>query len=224
MQYEDDDMLMLSGIQHFAFCPRQWALIHIEQQWEDNRLTIEGEIMHQHVDNPFYRQKMGSMVCLRSVSIASKSLGLYGLTDVVELHPSDSPLNAITHPKYPGYWRPYPIEYKHGKPKENNMDAVQLAAQAMCLEEQYGIRIPEGALYYGEIRNREIVEFTEELRAEVKHLAMAMHAVYDSKQLPRAEKKPYCRSCSIKDVCMPQINDNKCASRYLKTNLYEETT
>ena len=224
MQYEEDDMLMLSGIQHFAFCPRQWALIHIEQQWEENRLTIEGEIMHQHVDDPFYRQKMGHVICLRSVHIASKQLGLYGLSDVVELHPTDIPDNAITHPKYPGYWLPYPIEYKHGKPKEDHVDAVQLTAQAMCLEEQYGIRINEGALYYGEIRNREVVEFTENLRAEVQQLATAMHAVYSKQHLPVANKMPFCRSCSLKDICMPHLTERASASQYLKTNLYEETT
>lgn len=224
MQYEEDDMLMLSGIQHFAFCPRQWALIHIEQQWEENRLTIEGEIMHQHVDNPFYRQKMGSVVCLRSVSIASKHLGLYGLSDVIELHPTDIPDNAILHPKYPGYWLPYPIEYKHGKPKENNVDAVQLTAQAMCLEEQYGIHINEGALYYGEIRNREVVEFSKELRNEVMQLAKLMHEVFELQRLPKVAKQPHCKSCSLKDVCLPKVSDKLLASDYLKVNLYEETT
>lgn len=224
MQYEEDDMLMLSGIQHFAFCPRQWALIHIEQQWEENRLTIEGEIMHQHVDDPFYRQKMGHVICLRSVSIASKQLGLYGLSDIIELHPTDIHDNAILHPKYSGYWLPYPIEYKHGKPKENNVDAVQLTAQAMCLEEQYGIHIAEGALYYGEIRSREVVEFTEELRDEVMQLAKSMHEVFESQQLPKAHKQPHCKSCSLKDVCLPKASEKQLASDYLKVNLYEETT
>jgi len=224
MQYEEDDMLMLSGIQHFAFCPRQWALIHIEQQWEENRLTIEGEFLHQHVDDPFYRQKMGSTICLRSVSIASKQLGLYGLSDVIELHPTDFPDNAILHPKYPGYWLPYPIEYKHGKPKENNVDAVQLTAQAMCLEEQYGIHISEGALYYGEIRKREVVEFTKELRDEVMQLAKSMHEVFDSQRLPKAAKQPHCKSCSLRDVCLPKVSEKQLASEYLKVNLYEETT
>lgn len=223
MHYDEEDMLMLSGIQHYAFCPRQWALIHIEQQWEENKLTIEGEIMHQHVDDPFYRQKMGSNICLRSVNIASKQLGLYGLSDMVELHPTNSPVNAILHPKYPGYWMPYPIEYKHGKPKPNNIDAVQLAAQAMCLEEQYAITISEGAIYYGEIRNREIVEFTDELRNEVVQLANGMHEVFANKQLPKANKQACCKSCSIKDICLPKLSEKKSASDYLKIHLYEET-
>jgi len=110
--YNDDDMLMLSGIQHFRFCPRQWALIHLELQWDDNRLTAEGQILHQRVDDSFYRQKCGDFISLRSVSIASHQLGLYGITDVVELHPTDDPCNSIRHPKYPGMWIPYPVEYK----------------------------------------------------------------------------------------------------------------
>lgn len=103
-------MLMLSGIQHFRFCPRQWALIHIEQQWEDNRLTIEGHILHKHVDDPFYRQKCGELITLRSVDIASRELGLYGISDAIELHPSSSEENTIRHPKYPGLWKPVIVE------------------------------------------------------------------------------------------------------------------
>lgn len=224
IEYPEDDMLMLSGIQHFAFCPRQWALIHIDQLWDDNRLTVEGHILHKNVDNSFYRQKSGDIICLRSVNIASKELGLYGLSDVVELHATDKAIDSITHPKYPGFWIPYPIEYKRGKPKRNNIDAVQLAAQAMCLEEQYGIHISEGALYYGEIRHREIVVFDEALRKEVRELASEMHKVYDSRKIPKSELKAYCKSCSLKGVCMPETSCSLSASNYLKRNLYEEIT
>lgn len=110
--YTEDEMLMLSGIQHFMFCPRQWALIHIEQQWAENKLTTEGQILHKNVDNPFYRQKNGDVITLRSLHIASKELGLYGVTDAVELVPADSSEDAITHNRYKGYWKPYPVEYK----------------------------------------------------------------------------------------------------------------
>ncbi|MDO4212471.1 MAG: CRISPR-associated protein Cas4 [Bacteroidales bacterium] len=224
MPYAEDDMLMLSGIQHYAFCPRQWALIHIDQQWGDNLLTTEGHIMHQHVDDPFYRQKMGDHICLRSVSLASKELGLYGISDMVELHPVDSPENAITHPQYPGHWMPYPVEYKHGKPKRDDVDVVQLAAQAMCLEEQYGIRIPEGAIFYGEIRRRTEVTFTDELRSAVRAYAAAMHEIFERGVVPSAEPKPYCRSCSLKDICMPETAQRSSASNYLKQHLYAETS
>ncbi len=221
--YAEEDMLMLSGIQHYAFCPRQWALIHIEQQWEENRLTAEGQIMHKHVDDPYYRQKMGSNICLRSVNIASKELGLYGLTDVVELHRSYETTNAITHPKYSGFWIPYPVEYKHGKPKFDNIDVVQLTAQAMCMEEQYNIRIFKGALFYGETRRREEICFTEELRSIVKNYAEGMHNIYKSQRTPVAEYQPYCKSCSLKEICMPKTA-NQSASHYLKQYLYEETS
>ena len=126
---------MLSGIQHYRFCPRQWALIYLEQQWEENVLTMEGRILHQHVDDPFYRRKSGNCICLRSVNIASHELGLYGLTDIVELYPAGENEEFISHPDYPGRWRPYPVEYKHGRPKPYQIHEVQLAAQAMCLEE-----------------------------------------------------------------------------------------
>ena len=156
-------MLMLSGIQHFRFCPRQWALIHIEQQWEDNRLTIEGQILHKHVDDPFYRQKCGNHITLRSVNIASKELGLYGITDAIELLPTEDSNDSITHPKYPGHWLPVPVEYKHGRPKKNEIDEVQLIAQAMCLEEIYNINIAYGAIFYAEIHHRVEIEITPHL-------------------------------------------------------------
>jgi len=222
-EYTEDDMLMLSGIQHFAFCPRQWALIHINQQWDDNRLTAEGELLHQHVDDPFYRQKNGSIICLRSVSIASRQLGLYGVSDIIELHPSSTPDNAITHPTYPGYWTPFPIEYKHGKPKNDSTDIVQLAAQALCLEEQYNIRIAEGAIFYGETCRRELVTFDDELRNEVTTLSNSMHQIFESGVIPQATKQPKCRSCSLRDICMPETSYSKAASNYLKINLYAET-
>ena len=224
MPYTEDDMLMLSGIQHYAFCPRQWALIHIEQVWSDNLLTTEGHIMHQHVDDPFYRQKMGEHICLRSVSLASAELGLYGISDIVELHPTDSPENAITHPQYPGFWIPYLVEYKHGRPKRDDIDLVQLTAQAMCLEEQYGIHIPEGAIFYGVTRRRIEVAFSDELRSTVRTYAAAMHEVFNEGIVPPSDEQPYCRSCSLKDICMPETAHRSSASNYLKRHLYAETS
>lgn len=225
MPYTDEEMLMLSGIQHFAFCPRQWGLAYIDLQWEDNVLTTEGQIVHRHVDDPAYRPVVRGVVCLRSVRIASSQLGLYGVADLIELYPSDRAIPGITltHPGYPGHWRPYPIEYKHGKPKRDNVDAVQLAAQAMCLEEQYGIRIPEGAIYYAEIRRREIVEFSDELRSEVVRLTAEMHRLFGDGTLPQAERRPACRSCSLVEVCMPDTARPVTASEYLKRHLYAQT-
>lgn len=214
-------MLMLSGIQHYRFCPRQWALIHIEQQWDDNRLTIEGQILHKHVDDPFYRQKCGDNITLRSVSIASKELGLYGVSDAIELLPSLSLENTIKHPKYAGRWTPVVVEYKHGRPKRNEVDEVQLAAQAMCLEEMYDISISYGAFFYGEIRHRINVDITDDLRHIVRQCARDMHELYENMILPEAVYRKSCEKCSLKNICMPVINDRATTvNEYLDKNLY----
>ncbi len=222
--YTEEEMLMLSGIQHFMFCPRQWALIHIEQQWADNKLTTEGHILHQNVDNPFYRQKNGDTITLRSLHIASQELGLYGITDAVELLPSDSSEDSITHPRYKGYWKPYPVEYKRGRPKRNETDEVQLAAQVMCLEEMYGINIPYGALFYNEIKHREIIAISDALRQTTMRCARQMHDIFKGGTMPSAGKTPRCRSCSLKDICMPELNDCIQVKTYLNKLLYEDIT
>lgn len=224
MPYSEEEMLMLSGIQHYMFCPRQWALIHIEQQWSDNRLTAEGQLLHEHVDNPFYRQKNGSTITLRSVSVASKKLGLYGITDAIELLPSATQENAIAHSSYPGYWIPFPVEYKRGKRKPDERDEVQLAAQVMCLEEMHGIYIESAALYYGETRHRENVRITDSLRELTQSCAMEMHEIYRKGVTPKAIKKGHCRNCSLLDLCLPELNRCTSVSNYLKNNLYEETS
>lgn len=222
-KYNEDEMLLLSGIQHYRFCPRQWALIHIEQQWEENHLTIEGQLLHKHVDEPTYRQKCGENITLRSVNIASKKLGLYGITDIVELHPSNSQENSITHPAYPGFWKLYPIEYKRGKSKSNNIDEVQLTAQAMCLEEQYGINIEKGAFFYGETHHRLEINFSEKLRATVVECALAMHKIYQDKSIPQVTLKKHCENCSLKNTCMPKSVRCTKVSTYLEKYLYEKT-
>lgn len=223
MMYTEEDMLMLSGIQHFVYCPRQWALIHIEQVWTDNRYTAEGQILHKQADDPFYRQKNGECVSLRSVSIASKKLGLYGFSDVVELRPSDCPTNCIQHPSYPGYWKPFPIEYKRGHSKPDERDEVQLAAQAICLEEMYDIKIDYAYLFYWEIRRREEIEINENLRQLTKQYADEMHRIFKKGVVPKAEKSHKCHNCSLFDICLPDTKVKLLATNYLKKNLYEET-
>lgn len=224
MIYTEDDMLMLSGIQHFMFCPRQWALIHIDQQWEENRLTMEGQLLHTHVDNPSYRQKNGETITLRSVSIASKTLGLYGVTDAVELLPATEEEGGILHKAYPGLWKPFPVEYKRGKPKRTSIDEVQLAAQVICLEEMYDIHIEYGALYYGETRHREVISINQTLRNQTIECAKEMHRVFQTGTIPKAEKGKHCKNCSLVDICMPDMENCSKVSTYLKKHLYEETT
>ena len=221
--YDDDHMLILSGIQHYMYCPRQWALIHIEQQWDENRLTAEGQLLHQNVDNPAYRQKNGDVITLRAVHIASHTLGLYGITDAIELLPSDVPTDTVTHPRYPGFWKPYPIEYKRGHRKSDERDEVQLAAQVICLEEMYGIHIPEAALFYNETRHREVVTIDEHLRQLTYELSDAMHKTFESGFTPKAEERRGCRSCSLIDICAPELTRKTSVSYYLKKMLDEET-
>ena len=219
--YNDDDMLMLSGIQHFRFCPRQWALIYIEQHWDDNRLTIEGNILHRHVDTPCYRQKCGNKIELRSVNVASKHLGIYGVADIVELIPI--PYNepdGIYNPKYPGKWQIITIEYKRGKPKRNNEDEVQLAAQAMCLEEMYGVHIPKAQFYYGEIHHRIDVELTPEIRTITCNCIAEMRKYYYEGTIPSAKKARHCANCSIRNYCIPELEDCTKVETYLRKNLF----
>lgn len=223
MHYDDDDMLMLSGIQHYMYCPRQWALIHIEQQWADNRLTAEGGLLHKHVDNPAYRQKNGDIITLRAVHIASEKLGLYGISDAIELISSDTEENAVTHPRYAGYWKLYPIEYKRGQPKPDERDAVQLAAQVICLEEMYGVHIPEAALFYNATRHRERVPIDAQLRKLTFELSEAMHKTFASGITPKALNKHKCKNCSLVDNCAPEIFQKKSVSYYLKKSFDEET-
>lgn len=222
MYYDDDQMLMLSGIQHYMFCPRQWALIHVEQQWADNRLTAEGEVLHKNVDDPSYRQKNGGTITLRGVHIASHALGLYGICDAIELLPSETKENAITHPKYSGYWRLYPIEYKRGHRKPDEWDAVQLAAQVMCLEEMYEIQIPEAALFYYETRRREVVSINEPLRRLTYKLSEAMHKTFDGGITPKAVPQHGCKNCSLFDICSPELTKKTTVAYYLKKSFDEE--
>lgn len=214
-------MLMLSGIQHYMFCSRQWALIHLEQQWNENRLTVEGNILHENVDNPFYRQSNNGKITLRSIHIASKELGLYGITDAVELIPSDGgvPMNG-----HPGLWNLYPIEYKRGHEKPDERDEVQLAAQAICLEEMYHTTILNGALFYDEMKHRVEIPIGKELRTLTRCLAEEMHQIFSKGTTPTAEFKASCRRCSLFDLCVPSLSKLGKVATYLKSNLYEETT
>ena len=222
MYYDDDQMLMLSGIQHYMFCPRQWALIHVEQQWADNRLTAEGEALHKNVDNPSYRQKNGDTITLRGVHIASHALGLYGVCDAIELLPSETKDNAIKHPKYSGYWRLYPVEYKRGHRKPDERDAVQLTAQVMCLEEMYEIQIPEAALFYYETRRREVVTIDEPLRHLTRELSEAMHKTFDNGITPQVVPQQGCKNCSLIDICSPALAKKTTVAYYLKKSFNEE--
>ena len=147
MNFREEEFLPLSGLQHFAFCRRQWALIHLEQQWQENLRTIEGQLFHERAHDASLRERRGDTLVLRSLAVASPTLGLSGQCDVVEFRaaPEGVPLAGEE-----GRWLPFPVEYKRGRPKPHQADELQLCAQAMCLEEMLCCPVPEGALYYGE--------------------------------------------------------------------------
>lgn len=214
--YLEDEMLMLSGIQHFAFCPRQWWLIHIDQVWEENRLTALGQQMHRRVNDPEQSERRGSLVTLRAMPISSPSLGLYGVADAVELRSSSSG-KGFTHPRHPGYWSAVPIEYKRGSPKPyTRADRLQLCAEAICLEEMFGIDIPSGYLFYGEINHRLEVELTPELRSETRQMAKQMHESLSLGKAIVPKPIPGCRSCSLRELCVPETAECISVSEYYK--------
>ena len=165
MEYNEEDYLMLSGIQHFAFCRRQWALIHIEQQWAENYSTTSGELMHKRAHQDDLFELRGDILTAHNLRVSSRKLGVAGQCDIVEFHRSK---DGISLHNYEGMWNIVPVEYKRGEPKDGQEDESQLCLQAMCLEEQYLTEIKEGYLFYGENRRRTKIIFTEQMRSDVK--------------------------------------------------------
>lgn len=219
MWYADEDLLPLSGIQHFSFCKRQWGLIHIERQWADDLRTAEGHYIHRKADDPFFDETRGDTLITRSVPIASYALGLQGVADVVEYTRSDEGIKLSDHD---GLWQPKPVEYKRGKPKIYAWDEVQLCAQAICLEEMFSIHIERAEFYYHEIRRRTIVNLTDELRELVFALSLEMHDLFKKGITPPAEKGKPCKSCSLVNICVPALTKKKnLVNRYIAKRVQE---
>lgn len=228
LQYNEDEMLQLSGIQHYVFCPRQWALIYIEQEWIENHLTAEGRLLHENVDNPFQRERNGSSVfTLRGIKLESRRLGFYGIADAVEVHPvSDLAYSKQSSKQEILQNKNYtiiPVEYKRGKRKISDCDRMQVTLQAMILEEMLNIKINKGAIFYWTERHREYFEIDDNLRSKVIEFSKEMHNLFSSKSLPHASWQKSCKSCSVYDVCMPELS-NKRVSKYLNFYLNEETS
>lgn len=217
--YEEDDYLMLSGLQHFAYCRRQWALIHIEQQWAENERTIDGQLFHKKAHDAGFTEKRGDMLITRGLHIKSAELGVSGICDIVEFHRSEQ---GITLFSFEGRWQPYPVEYKKGEPKENNADELQLCAQAMCLEEMLLCDIPEGSLFYGQNRRKTHVEFTKELREQVKSMLTEMHDLWKKGYTPKVKPTKGCNACSLKEICVPRLSRSKLVSSYIEASLTEK--
>ena len=219
MAYNEEDFLMLSGIQHFTFCRRQWALIHIENQWSENLRTVEGSLMHENAHDPFFSETRGDIVTTRSLSIISRELGLTGMCDVVEFIADNG---GISINGRPGKYRVRPVEYKRGEPKKNDADILQLTAQAICLEEMLCCTVEEGMLYYGGTRRRESVAITEELRKKVRETAAEMHQLFRRGYTPKVKPSKSCNACSLKDICWPKLMKGTDVTSYLKRHLTEE--
>lgn len=207
LRYDEEDMLQLSGIQHYMFCPRQWALIHIEQVWEENYLTAEGSLLHQNVDNPFMRETGHTdVLTLRGLRLSSARLGISGIADAVEIHPyDDAPKRKADILKSKRY-EALPVEYKRGKPKINDCDRMQVVAQCVLLEEMLGIPIKRGAIFYWETRHREYVDVNQEMKDQLEIICDEMHEIFKSRIIPGACKKKECRSCSLYDHCLPSLH------------------
>jgi len=226
MYQNEEDLLLLSGIQHFAFCERQWALIHIEQYWAENVRTVEGRHLHEQVDDPFFNDSRGGRLIIRGMPIVSMRLGLHGVADVVEFYRSkEDTYRSIKLDGREGWWRAYPVEYKRGKPKKDDRDAVQLCAQAICLEEMLGTEISKGALYYAQIRHREEIFFDSNLRTRVEELSKRMHEMFVEGKTPRATSGKHCSLCSLVEQCQPRLTyKSRSIKNYLGTALEEIKT
>ncbi len=217
-EYNEEDFLLLSGIQHFTFCRRQWALIHIEQQWAENFLTVDGDILHERAHDDSLRETRGNIVISRGMPIVSRTLGATGVCDIVELHKSK---NGVPIQGLEGNFIPIPIEYKRGKPKTGEEDVLQLAAQAICLSEMLLCDVPKGYLYYGETGRRTPVEINDTLKEHVYKIFSEMHELYQKRHTPVCKPTKACRSCSLQDLCLPKIAKKQSVSAYLAKRLHE---
>ena len=208
----NEEPLMISALQHFVFCRRQWALIHVEQLWKDNARTVEGNLMHQRAHDEKQIEKRSDMIIMRGLRVHSRRLNVTGICDVVEFHRQE---NGISLPGYEGHWQPYPVEYKRGKPKTHDADELQLCAQAMCLEEMLLCAVPEGSLYYGEPRRRTHVEFSADMRKRVETLLAEMHQDMQRGYTPRPRPGRSCQACSLRDLCLPGLGRAPSVSDYI---------
>ncbi|WP_062354241.1 CRISPR-associated protein Cas4 [Bacillus kwashiorkori] len=209
---DDDDFLLLSGIQHFQFCRRQWALIHIEQQWEENVKTVEGQHLHRKADNPFIREKRGEKIVIRALPVKSNVLKITGICDVVELIKAP---NGIEIEGEKGRFLVYPIEYKRGKPKTDDSDILQLVAQVICLEEMLVCKINKGYIYYHEVKHRVEIQITDEYRKKVQSLVMEMHDYYKKRYTPKVKIGKFCNNCSLQNICLPTLMSKQTVKSYI---------
>jgi CRISPR-associated exonuclease Cas4 len=220
MSYSEDDLLPVSAIQHLLYCERQCALIHLEHLWDENVLTAEGRQQHDRCDE-MTSETRGDILIARGLYMQNLELGLVGKADVVEFHraekagPSAVPLEVVG-----GFWKPFPVEYKHGRPKQGMCDEAQLCAQALCLEEMLKVNISAGALYYQRPRRRTPVQFDDALRQIVIKAVIRLHELFQSGITPPAVNDKRCENCSLKNQCLPGCTSGKKqVENYLRSSL-----
>lgn len=214
----EDEYLMLSGIQHFLFCRRQWALIHIEQQWEENVRTVEGMFLHEKTDQPFIREKRGDKIIVRAMPVKSNELKISGVCDVVEFVRNEQGVNISG---WEGKYLPYPVEYKRGKPKTDESDIMQLTAQALCLEEMLLCEVNKGYIFYNEIKHRVEIDLTPEYKRKVRKIVTEMYDYYKKSYTPKVKAGKFCKSCSLQDICLPALMSKRSVKAYIEGMIKE---
>lgn len=207
---DDDDLIPISALQHYLYCPRQCALIHLEQQWAENRQTAEGRLLHSRADAPQIERRRGVRT-VTAMPLLNLQLGITGKADVVEFQPADEGERA------------FPVEYKRGRPKAHRADAVQLCAQALCLEAMLDRAVEAGALFYGQTRRRKDVVFDAELRDLTRRTIAETHAMLASGITPSARyESRRCDACSLIDLCQPRLLGRRSVQGWLQKQLDDE--
>lgn len=217
-EYNEEDFLQLSGIQHFNFCRRQWALIHIEQQWAENSRTLEGSYLHEKADQPGIREKRGNKLIVRALPVHSRRMGASGVCDVVEFVRDETGVSLAGEE---GRFLPYPVEYKRGKPKKNDADHSQLIAQMLCLEEMLACELNVGYMFYNEIKHREEVMVTAGEKEQVRSAFAEMHHYYQKQHTPRVKSGKHCQSCSLEQLCLPGLPERRSVASFIESRLNE---
>lgn len=196
----DGRLVNISALQHFAFCQRQCALIHLEQVWQENYLTAHGRLLHERVDSGEPETRKGVRF-ERGVVVTAPQLGLTGKLDLLEHHKASNQF--------------IPVEYKRGKPKSNDIDKVQLCAQALCIEEMLAVEVKQGALWYWQTRKRIEIEFDNELRAQTKTLITQVQQLFAQEKTPPPTVGKHCKACSLIAICQPHLTHHDASNRYI---------
>lgn len=216
----DDDFLMISGINQYLYCRRRWELVHVEQLWEENEYTIRGDNFHNKVDDPFFTENRSEQLIRRSVAVKSNKLKFYGICDLI-IFEKASKDGGIEIKGYNGKYNIIPVEYKVGHEKIENSDRLQLMLQIISLEEMFNTKIDYGYVYYGKTRRRERIDTTSELRKETERICSEMREIFEKKELIKPVMDKRCIKCSLKNSCLPELSLTKSVEDYINKGIEE---